>query len=155
MKSTIHFLLLISVVSCSPRVNGIDTLNAPSVQQSAVEKALDLIGSPYKYGGVSPSGFDCSGLIKFVYQDQGVRLNGGARHIIHEVNPISPSKLTAGDLVFFKVHRNINHVALVVEASRDKIIVIHSTSSKGVIKEDVWSHSYWKEKIHSYGRISI
>ena len=84
---------------------------APSFGQRAVRLAAEEIGVRYVYGGSSPSGFDCSGLVAYVYGRLGVQLPHNAAAQYSATARISKADLQPGDLVFY---RSLGHVALYV-----------------------------------------
>jgi cell wall-associated NlpC family hydrolase len=66
-----------------------------------VEIALKHVGTPYRWGGASPGGFDCSGLVRYVYGQVGVALPHNAAQQYRHGRPVSRAELRPGDLVFF------------------------------------------------------
>lgn len=88
----------------------------------AVRLAAQHLGTPYRYAGMSPSGFDCSGLVAYVYGKLGVELPHNAAAQYSYGRPVPPSRLRPGDLVFF---HGLGHVGLYI--GRGKII--HSPQS--------------------------
>jgi cell wall-associated NlpC family hydrolase len=71
-------------------------------QEVALERALgDFYGAPYRAGGSTPAGVDCSGLIQALYQRAGVRLPRTVAEQFHEGRPVAPGELRFGDVVFF------------------------------------------------------
>jgi len=84
---------------------------------SIVETAMQYLGTPYRYGGSSPEGFDCSGLTKYVYAKNGVDIARVVAEQVGNGKSVSRSELKSGDLVFFNTDgaRNyINHVGIYV-----------------------------------------
>jgi cell wall-associated NlpC family hydrolase len=77
-----------------------DGLDSPR-RQRVVEIARKHVGTPYRWGGSSPSGFDCSGLVRYVYAQVGVSLPHNAAEQYRYGKPISRDRLEPGDLVFF------------------------------------------------------
>ena len=69
--------------------------------QRIVEIARTQVGTPYRFGGTSPSGFDCSGLVRYVYAQVGVSLPHNAAKQFQYGSPIPRNRLEPGDLVFF------------------------------------------------------
>ena len=88
----------------------------------AVKLARTQLGVPYVYGGASPSGFDCSGLVSWVYGRLGVRLPHNAAALYGVGRPVALSAIRPGDLVFFS---GLGHVGLYVGRGR----MIHAPQS--------------------------
>ncbi|MEO5632533.1 C40 family peptidase [Gaiella sp.] len=93
-----------------------------SLGARAVRIAARELGTPYRYGGMSPSGFDCSGLIAYVYGKLGVVLPHNAAAQFGHGRPVSRSHLRPGDLVFF---HGLGHVGLYIGGGK----IIHSPQS--------------------------
>ena len=84
-------------------------------QRMIVETAKQYLGVRYVYGGTSPSGFDCSGLVQYVYRQCGYRLNRVAADQASHGYAVDKSALEPGDLVFFKRgSAAIHHVGIYV-----------------------------------------
>lgn len=107
----------------------------PSLGQQIVDLALSFIGTKYVYGGASPSGFDCSGLVTYVYKNFGISVTRTASGQFRDNGVrIEKSDLAPGDLVFFSSDSNsgIAHVGIYigddefVHSSRNGIGVIIS-----------------------------
>ena len=100
-----------------------------------VSRGERYIGVPYKWGGSTPSGFDCSGFVQYVYRDQGVSLPRTSRQMAHagaEV-PADISWLREGDLMLFASNGSrIDHVAIYAGDNR----IIHSSSSGNGVRYD-------------------
>ena len=94
----------------------------PSLGQRAVRIAAGELGVPYRYGGSSPSGFDCSGLVAYVYGKLGVRLPHNAAAQYGYGRPVARGSLRPGDLVFF---HGLGHVGLYIGRGR----IIHAPQS--------------------------
>jgi cell wall-associated NlpC family hydrolase len=99
-------LLLLAGCAAQPRTGapagGAAAVAATPGGQAAV-RALELVGMPYRYGGNGPDAFDCSGLVRYVYAEQGVRLPRTAEAQFAAGQPVEPGTLVAGDLVFFRI----------------------------------------------------
>lgn len=106
----------------------------PYLGQLVVETAMEYLGYPYVYGGKSPSGFDCSGFVYYVYKQYGYTLNPGARNQWKAIdNYVEKDQLLPGDLVFFSktgAFDDIYHVGLYIGNNQ----FIHASNSRvGVI----------------------
>jgi len=85
-----------------------------SGNSAVVAIAQRYLGVPYVYGGASPSGFDCSGLVMYCYAQVGVGLSHGATDQQRASTPVPLSALQAGDLVFFGSASYSYHVGIYV-----------------------------------------
>ncbi len=117
-----------------------------------MSEAEGLLGIRYKYGGNTPrEGFDCSGFVKYLYNDQGLDIHRVSRDQAKQGQQIDPARAKPGDLVFYRRGANqpVFHVSMIVDARPGEIWVIHPTSSRGVIRENILASSYWKPKIYT------
>jgi cell wall-associated NlpC family hydrolase len=115
--------------------------DAPPAQYGGVVGiAMQYLGVPYVWGGMSPGGFDCSGLTSFVYAQVGVNLPHHAASQFNYGTPISRDQLEAGDLVFFD---GLGHMGIYVGGDS----FIHAPHSGDVVKisslNDSWYASRW------------
>lgn len=83
----------------------------PTLGEQAVDIAYQQLGVPYHYAGASPAGFDCSGLVMWVYGRLGITLPHNAAALYDVGRPVSHARLRPGDLVFFS---GLGHVGLYV-----------------------------------------
>jgi cell wall-associated NlpC family hydrolase len=111
------------------------TTSAPPAAR-VLGEAEEYIGTPYKWGGSTPSeGFDCSGYVRYVYAQEGVRLPRTSREQARAGKAVTAriSALRAGDLMLFAESRKpISHVAIYAGGGR----IIHSSSSGGGVRYD-------------------
>ncbi|MEO0734323.1 MAG: C40 family peptidase [Bacteroidota bacterium] len=120
------------------------------IRTDIVTHAQELVGTRYKFGGNTPrEGFDCSGLTRYLYQNAGLNLNRVSHDQATEGRKIQQGDARPGDLVFFKrPGGKVFHVSVIVQAGQGELWVIHATSSRGVIRENVLASSYWRPKLH-------
>lgn len=139
--------------STSKPTNATKAYTSSSNKRSGIVKtAKKYIGKPYVYGGKKPSsGFDCSGFTSHVYKENGVNVSGPSYQQAKKGKKKSISQLKEGDLVFFGNKSKVSHVAIVANVERDKIEVIHSTSSRGVVIDNISNSKYWKTR-YLFGR---
>ncbi len=120
-----------------------------STAEAIIATAKTCLGVRYKWGGESMSGFDCSGLVYYVFQENGITLGRTCKKQYAAGTPISKSKLQPGDLVFFQntYTTGLSHVGIYIGDDQ----FIHA-SSDGVMTSSL-SNSYWSS--HYYGACRI
>ena len=121
-----------------------------SLRTSIVATAKQHLGTRYVYGGKKPGGFDCSGFTTHVYQANGIHLTGASQQQAKQGRRTNKSQLQAGDLIFFGKGK-VSHVGIVASTDGGSLTVIHSTSSRGVVIEDIAGSSYWQSR-YLYGK---
>ncbi|MFL7962311.1 Cell wall-associated hydrolase, NlpC family [Pseudomonas sp. NFACC15-1] len=109
-------------------------------------RALGLVGTPYRWGGNTPdSGFDCSGLIGYVYRDAaGISLPRSTREMIGMRAPdVGKNALQTGDLIFFATNggSQVSHAGIYVGEGR----FVHAPATGGTVKLDSLSKAYWQK----------
>jgi cell wall-associated NlpC family hydrolase len=111
-----------------------------------IERASQNLGSRYRTGGTSKSGFDCSGLIYTTFGECDIQLPRTSKQQSRVGVVINTEEAQKGDLIFFKTNgrRQINHVGMVVEVNDDEIKFIHSSTSNGVIISSTKERYYGK-----------
>lgn len=128
------------------------TSSGTAKRTQIVSTAKKYIGKGYTYGGKKPStGFDCSGFTAHVFTNNGVKLSGPSHSQAKQGKRKKMNQLQKGDLVFFGKNNKVSHVAIVAHASKNNLKVIHSTSSRGVVIDDISSSEYWKKR-YLFGR---
>ena len=152
------FLFLASCTSVSKTYNNtsrnnttrksVDRNNTKSLRKNIAKEGKKHVGIPYKYAGKVPkTGFDCSGFTSYVFNKFDIEISPGSKYQAKTGREIPLKRVKAGDLIFFGKGRKVTHVALVTNNTREGIEVVHSTSSKGIMVQNITKSSYWKPKI--------
>jgi len=110
--------------------------------------AQNFLGTPYRYGGVDPSGFDCSGLVQFSHRYAGINVPRTTAAQYKEAHPVTRSELKPGDLIFFRIQRRISHVAIYAGQGE----FIHAPSSGKQVKISSLNAPYWQKRLVKTGR---
>lgn len=106
--------------------------------QAIVDTAMQFLGVPYVWGGTSPRGFDCSGLVQYVCRANGIRVNRVAADQRNNGYYVSRDNLMPGDLVFFANSGGIHHVGIYVGNGN----MIHAPQTGDVVKISSIETSY-------------
>ncbi|WP_226666755.1 peptidoglycan-binding protein [Metabacillus litoralis] len=117
------------------------------VNSSVTSVAKSLLGTAYVWGGTSPSGFDCSGFIKYVFEKADILLPRTVNEMWNYSREVQ--KIGIGDIVFFETYKpGPSHAGIYLGNGQ----FIHTSSSRGVTISDL-SNSYWKERYLGAKRI--
>jgi len=114
-----------------------------------VKTARQQVGVPYRYGGESPRGFDCSGLVHYAYARAGIEVPRTTRELLRHARRVPLSKLRPGDVLFFRVAPpKISHVGLYIGDGR----FVHAPSSGKEVSYASLNDYYWSRHVVSAGR---
>lgn len=116
-------------------------------------RAIGLVGTPYRYGGNTPAtGFDCSGLVGYVYRDAGATALPRTTAVIASLPgaPVGRSALRTGDLVFFGARAQVSHVGIYVGEGR----FVHAPNAGGTVRLDALDHPYWTRHFRFARRVA-
>lgn len=122
------------------------TKNSGTVN-NLLNSAENYLGSPYKYGGNAATGFDCSGFVCKVFDENNMKLSRRSADQAKEGKAIDISEAKAGDLLFFATSGagKISHVGIVHQIENNgEIKFIHASTSKGVIISSL-NETYWNK----------
>jgi cell wall-associated NlpC family hydrolase len=167
MRATAAWILAsaaLALVACSsppPRPAPLPRFTAPTRHHGDVGpndilfRAIALVGTPYRHGGNTPEGgFDCSGLVGYVFRDvAGILLPRTAAEIsVIGAPDVDRDRLQSGDLVFFD-HRShhVGHVGIYVGEGR----FVHAPNEGGTVRLDRLDDRYWREHFSGAKRIPL
>jgi murein DD-endopeptidase len=109
---------------------------------------MKMTGIPYVYGGSTPAGFDCSGLVHYVYAQAGVSVPRTSRAQFANAVHINPKNAKPGDLLFF-MNDDKSHVAIYI----GKGTFIHAPAPGWSVSTGSIRNAYYREKLTSAGRL--
>ena len=141
-------LILLALGGCSsaPKETRSD------VGAGAAQHALEMRGKPYRYGGNSPRGFDCSGLVQYSYAQVNLRLPRSTEGLWSSSRAISRNDIRPGDLLFFHQEGKRNsHVAIYVGSGR----FVHAPSSGKQVSTASLSDRYWSRHFSAARRPAL
>ncbi|MBK7358616.1 MAG: C40 family peptidase [Saprospiraceae bacterium] len=130
------------------RLNKSGHVDEEQLRTELVSFARSFIGCKYKRAGKDKSGFDCSGFVKYVFNEYQIQMAASAHEQALNVSATRTDEALKGDLVFFSNQNKIVHVGIITDNKKDRLMVIHSTSSKGVIEENILKSDYWIRRMH-------
>lgn len=117
------------------------------IGRDIVERGSALVGSPYRYGGTNPSGFDCSGLVNYLYKPFLPDLPRNASSIAHFGSTVDLDDIVPGDLVFYATgsdRSEITHVGIYI-GQNTLIQAVSAGPVRGVVLTDL-DEKYWKSR---------
>ena len=105
-------ITMLAMAACGSSRPALKSATATSPGERAALVALDQVGVPYRYGGNSPQGFDCSGLVHYSYSHAGVAVPRTTGQLWSAARTVERRELRAGDLLFFNIEGKMSHVGL-------------------------------------------
>ncbi|MEQ6356877.1 C40 family peptidase [Lysinibacillus sp. M3] len=128
----------------------IDSAEA-ATQTEVTDTASKYLGIPYKYGGTTTSGFDCSGFTSQVFADLGITLNRTSGAQYQQGTAVAKSDLQVGDLLFFNTSgKGVSHVSIYIGDGK----MIHSQTNQGVSYSNVNDPYYWGSRYIGAKRVA-
>jgi cell wall-associated NlpC family hydrolase len=142
-----------AAASSGPGLAIVDVAPAdPFRANNVLIRALGLVGTPYRWGGNTPEGgFDCSGLVGYVFRDAASLVLPRTTSEIarFDADTPRPDRLASGDLVLFGKGRNVFHVGIYVGEGR----FVHAPSTGGTVRLDRVDGPYWRDHYAGARRI--
>ncbi len=163
MQRSLVPLVLVAFVGCAAR-DGVrpepfplpsgppETVSSgeASSWEAVTTTALNLTGTPYRAGGDTPQGFDCSGFTRYVFGRHGISLPRLAQEQFLVGHVVELADLRPGDLVFFTtVEPGASHVGVALDGDT----FIHAPSERGQVRVERLSTRYWSERFLGARRI--
>ena len=115
------------------------------------EYALAFRGVPYRFGGSDPAGFDCSGLVHYVFAQYGIAIPRIVEEQWQVGHKVKSSNIKPGDLLFFSTKGpGATHVAIALDSRH----FVHAPNSAGVVRVEALSSTYWGSRYVGARRIN-
>lgn len=130
----------------------IETSDIKRKREELIKLAKQHLGTPYQWSGNKPGGFDCSGFTSYIYANQlNKELPRRAEDQYNASRKLKQRNVQKGDLVFFNNGSGISHVGMIISEKGSPLIMIHSSSSKGIIITEIETSEYWLKRLYGFG----
>lgn len=143
MRAIITLALCLLLAGCFGGFTHRDSEEVLRIRQTVVVDALGQIGRPYRYGGATPEGFDCSGLVQYVFGQSSVVLPRSSREQGDIGSRIHLDRAQPGDLLFYSfTGKRIDHVAIYLGDGQ----AVHAPASGRQVIVAPVAQKYWMNK---------
>jgi len=119
-----------------------------AIGERAATVALGQLGVPYRYGGSSPTGFDCSGLVHYAYANVGKSVPRTTTGLWSELSPIDKEDVRIGDLLFFSIAGKMSHVGMYLGRRQ----FVHAPSTGRYVSVESLDSDYYSRAFIRAGR---
>ena len=150
-SSLIVAMMLFAGCASSPEPVTQNERRAPQridVGHRAAQVALEQVGVPYRFGGQTPAGFDCSGLVHYAYLNAGTSVPRTTGLLWSGTTPVARSELRVGDVLFFSIEGKMSHVGLYLGGGR----FVHAPSTGRAVTVETLSSSFYSRAFLRGGR---
>lgn len=165
-KFVVFFLILFPLFSQAAEGKSIPDSADTCLQQhlvmidSVITYGKQYIGVPYKYGGKSPSGFDCSGFVHYIFEPWGYNLPYSSKGYGEYGQEVDISQVRKGDFALFRGRSTsstgIGHVALVVDVDENgNVYILHATIHKGITIDNISNQEYYLKRYLTCRRMPV
>ena len=144
-------IVLAACASAPRQETAYATEKKPGAHDRAAATAATMVGKPYRYGGTTPAGFDCSGLVLFSFKQAGARLPRSTAEQRRATQRVKLAELKRGDLLFFDQEGKKNsHVGIYLGGRK----FVHAPSSGKQVRSDTLDNPYWKKHLSEVRRLA-
>lgn len=126
----------------------LDPVPVSPVGEVVARTATSLVGSPYRFGGDGPEGFDCSGLVYYSYRAAGLSVPRTSAQQFRAATPVDIDDARPGDLLFFRYGRKVSHVGIYLGNRR----FVHAPSTGGRVAVKSLRERHYRERFVGAGR---
>ena len=130
----------------------VETIAMTQSREGMVDFAKTQLGVPYLWAGDDPNGFDCSGFTQYVYEKQYKKeIPRRAEDQYNKSKKIKQRSAHKGDLVFFDAGSGISHVGMIISERGEPLVMIHASSSQGIVITNIEESEYWLKRLYAFG----
>ncbi len=130
----------------------VESLAMTQTREGMIDFAKTQLGVPYLWAGDDPNGFDCSGFTQYVYAKQYKKeIPRRAEDQYNKSKKIKQRNAHKGDLVFFDAGSGISHVGMIVSEKGEPLVMIHASSSQGIVITNIEESEYWLKRLYAFG----
>jgi murein DD-endopeptidase len=151
VRRLVSVAIIASLVGCAsqaPHGPLKSTSNSNSNADQAAAVALQQIGVPYRYGGSTPKGFDCSGLIYYSYSRVGKNVPRTTGSLWSGIQPVAKNQVQVGDVLFFRIEGKMSHVGMYIGDNQ----FVHAPSSGKVVTVGSLRSDFYRKALIRAGR---
>lgn len=134
-----------------PDVDASESKEVTDLRLKVIQTAKSQIGVPYLWAGNDPKGFDCSGFTAYVMKENNKELPRRAVEQYELSKKVKQKNVQQGDLVFFDSGSGINHVGIIVSGKGEPLVMIHASSTKGIVITEIEKTDYWLKRLQGFG----
>jgi cell wall-associated NlpC family hydrolase len=157
LLAALPIIVLLQLAGCASQTGVVSdsvdrlTINADvsTVSGRAATIAAQQLGIPYRYGGSTPNGFDCSGLVYYSYQQAGLATPRTSAAQFSAARPIELREARPGDLLFFATQKSVTHVGIYVGDNT----FVHAPSSGKTVSVARITDAYYRDHFVAAGRL--
>ena len=120
-----------------------------SLPERAAAIAVQQVGAAYRYGGASPAGFDCSGLVQYSFRQAGIKVPRTTGQLWNSAGTVAVDDLRVGDLLFFRFDGKMSHVGIYVGDEQ----FVHAPSSGKTVSIDSLDAEFYRRALIRGGRL--
>jgi cell wall-associated NlpC family hydrolase len=125
-------------------------MRQPGVGERIAGSALAQLGRPYLFGGSTPQGFDCSGLVRFAYLGAGITVPRTTIDQFRAARDVKLGKVQPGDLLFFRIDsREVSHVAIYAGDGR----FVHAPQTGKAVEMRQLDDAWYRKRLVGAGRL--
>ena len=141
-------ITVLAIAACASNPAATTSSNSAGTGQRAAMIALDQVGVPYRYGGSTPQGFDCSGLVQYSYSHAGVTVPRTTGQLWSASTTVGNDDLRAGDILFFSIDGKMSHVGMYLGEQR----FVHAPQSGRTVSVGSLKSPFYKAALIRAGR---